>query len=218
MFKADKYQQEPLLPLVVFFILGALITIPAVRLEWWAMDSLNLAHDRGVWDNFLLAFVVVALWEEALKMLILMGVYRRTFFDEPLDGIVYAVMVGMGFATMENIAYYERFGSEALWVRAFTAIPAHLAFAIIQGYFVGKARFRERGTFPSGRRLIWYGFGTSFLLHGMYDLLIFNDRWQWLFVLATSSMYLCLFYCRDLIQIHLENSPFKKIDHTHDTT
>jgi protease PrsW len=216
MFKADKYQQEPLLPLVVFFALGALVTIPAVQLEWWAMDTLDIAHNRSLLDNFLLAFVVVALWEEGLKMLILLGVYRRSFFDEPLDGIVYAVMVGMGFATMENIAYYERFGSETLWVRAFTAVPAHLVFAIIQGYFIGKARFREQGTLPSGKRLVGYGFGISLLLHGLYDVLIFNDRWQWLFVLATSSMYLCLFYCRDLIHIHLENSPFKHQHHPDD--
>ena len=210
MFRADKYQREPLVPLVLFFFFGAMVTIPAVKLEWWAMSYMDFEHHRSIWDNFLLAFIVVALWEESLKMLVLMTIYRRKFFDEPLDGIVYAVMIGMGFATMENIAYYERFGQEALWIRAFTAIPAHLVFAVIQGYYVGKARFKDPNAKISKKRLLIYGFLISFLLHGIYDLMIFNDRWQWLFVLATTSLYLCLFYCRELILIHLENSPFKK--------
>jgi protease PrsW len=210
MFRIDKYDREPLLPLIVFFFLGGLITIPAIKAEWWAMDVLSVENNRSVWDNFLLAFFVVALWEELLKMLILLGTYRRSFFNEPLDGIVYAVMIGMGFATVENIAYYERFGTHSLWIRTFTAIPAHLIFAVIQGYFIGKARFTRGISKKEARKLILYGFLITFFLHGLYDMLIFNDRWQWLFVLATSSVYLCLFYCRELILIHLDDSPFKK--------
>jgi protease PrsW len=208
MFRADKYDREPLVPLVLTFVAGALITIPAIRLEQWVMYAYDMEEHRSLGETFMLAFGVVSLWEEGLKLLILLLVFPRRFFDEPLDGIVYAVMVGMGFATLENIAYLERFGPQSLIVRAFTAIPAHLVFAIVMGYFVGKAKFAV--TKHERNRLIANGFFLAFFLHGMYDLLIFQDRWQWLVILATSTTYLCLFYAGDLIREHLEDSPFKK--------
>ena len=31
--------------------------------------------------------------------------YNDVAFNEPMDGIVYAVMISLGFATVENIAY-----------------------------------------------------------------------------------------------------------------
>ncbi|MBK7649981.1 MAG: PrsW family intramembrane metalloprotease [Flammeovirgaceae bacterium] len=33
------------------------------------------------------------------------ALYNNKHFNEPFDGIVYSVMVGMGFATFENILY-----------------------------------------------------------------------------------------------------------------
>lgn len=212
MFRADKYEREPLGPLVFSFAAGAMITIPAIRVEQWVMDAYNLKEHRNLGENFLLAFGVVALWEEALKMLVLLAVFPRRFFNEPIDGIVYAVMIGMGFATFENIAYMERFGDQSLFIRAFTAIPAHLVFAVIQGYFAGKAKFlfKEKDNRHERRRLMGNGFFISFFMHGVYDLLIFQDRWQWLFMLATSATYLCLFYASELIREHLDNSPFRK--------
>jgi len=208
MFRADKYEREPLGPLVLTFLAGAVVTIPAIQLERWVMSAYDMETHRTWGETFMLAFGVVSLWEEGLKLLILLLVFPRKFFNEPLDGIVYAVMVGMGFATMENIAYLERFGAQGLLVRAFTAIPAHLVFAIVMGYFLGKAKFAA--TQHDRNRLMANGFFLAFFLHGIYDLLIFQDKWQWLFMLATSTTYLCLFYAGDLIREHLDNSPFRR--------
>ena len=58
------------------------------------------------------------------------------------DGIVYAVMIGMGFATLENIIYASRFGLETTLFRAFTAVPAHGVFAAIMGYYIGVGKVR----------------------------------------------------------------------------
>ena len=70
--------------------------------------------------------------------------YRKKEFDEPFDGIVYAVMVGMGFATVENISYVSQYGLMTGIMRLFMAVPAHASFAIIMGYFMGKARFSAK--------------------------------------------------------------------------
>jgi RsiW-degrading membrane proteinase PrsW (M82 family) len=45
-------------------------------------------------------------WRKAANFLVLRYYsFTRRSFDEPLDGIVYSVLVSMGFATVENVFY-----------------------------------------------------------------------------------------------------------------
>ena len=48
--------------------------------------------------------------EEALKAAILVRFYlaRKDEFDGVVDGVIYAAMVGLGFAFAENVDYYGR--------------------------------------------------------------------------------------------------------------
>lgn len=207
-FRVDKYEREPLVPLLVCFALGAVVTFPALEIEKWAFHQLK-PYEKGFGVITLTAFVAVALNEEFFKFIVLrLFAFPRRFFNEPLDGIVYSVMIAMGFATMENISFASRFGLETVLLRAFTAVPAHLVFGIVAGYYSGLAKFD-----PGQRsRLLWQGFGMAFLLHGIYDFLILQKWSDWLLVLASVSLYLCLFYCSDLIKEHLNKSPFRHSD------
>jgi len=206
-FRVDKYEREPFVPLALCFAIGALLTIPAIQFEKWTLTHIGTHDPKGFFETFWLSFIVVALPEEFLKYGALRGgVFPRRFFNEPLDGIVYAVLIGMGFAAMENLAYADRFGIDTMLLRTFTAVPAHLVFAIVQGYYTGLAKFNP----ARRRRLLWQGFGLSVLLHGIYDFLIFQDWSDWLFVVATLALYMCLFFCVSLIREHLHNSPFRK--------
>ena len=54
------------------------------------------------------------------------------------SGIVYAVMVSMGFATLENILYVYSYGYETGVLELLLAVPAHATFAVLMGYFMGK--------------------------------------------------------------------------------
>lgn len=205
-FRADKYEREPLVPLLMCFAMGAAITLPALQIEKWAFAHLQTGGS-GLGQVAFTAFVAIALNEEFFKFLVLLFfAFPRQFFNEPFDGIVYSVMIAMGFATMENISFANRFGLETVLLRAFSAVPAHLVFGVVAGYFAGLAKFS-----PAARtRLLLRGFGLAVLLHGVYDLLILQNWSDWLLVLATVSLYLCLFYCNDLIKEHLDQSPFKK--------
>jgi RsiW-degrading membrane proteinase PrsW (M82 family) len=204
-FRADKYEREPLVPLLVCFGLGAAMTFPALEIEKWAYYQMK-PYEKGLGAVVFTAFISLALNEEVFKFAVLrFAAYPRSFFNEPLDGIVYSVMIAMGFATMENLFYASRFGVETLLLRAFTAVPAHLVFSIVAGYYVGLAKFAPKRR----NKLLWQGFGMAVLLHGIYDLLILQKWSDWLLVLATLSLYLCLFFCNNMIKEHLEKSPFK---------
>ena len=53
--------------------------------------------------------------------------------------------------------------------RMFLAIPAHATFAILMGYFMGKAKFSPKRE----RKLMWAGLFWSILFHGSYDFFLF---------------------------------------------
>ena len=205
-FRADRYEREGLWPLLLCLLLGALATLPAINIERWFIEIFYPQH-RNLATTMLLAFGVVAANEELFKFgVILLGAFPYRFFNEPMDGIVYAVMVGMGFASVENLAYADRFGLETVLVRSLTAVPAHLVFSIVMGYYIGKARFQV------GHRaaLLAKGFLIPFLLHGIYDFLIIQEMSAWLTVLGALSVYIGLYYARLMINDHLDHSPFRK--------
>jgi RsiW-degrading membrane proteinase PrsW (M82 family) len=206
MYRLDRYEHEPLIPLLLSFLAGALVTIPAIQIEKAAFIWVGRPGFINLAEAALLGFVFIAANEEILKFLLLrFGPYPRSYFNEPLDGIVYAVIIAMGFATAENIAYADRFGMPTLLLRTLTALPAHLVFAIIQGYYAGLAKFSPNG----GPQLLWRGLLLSILLHGFYDLLILQQLFEWMFLLATVMLYLGLYYFYQFIQEHQDNSPFR---------
>jgi RsiW-degrading membrane proteinase PrsW (M82 family) len=97
----DRYEPEPRSLLLLGLGWGAFIaTSAAIFLQ--AFDAFAFGPGEAT-ESVLVAPVT----EEAAKglfILLLLG-YRRAELDGVLDGIVYAGMVGIGFAFMENILY-----------------------------------------------------------------------------------------------------------------
>lgn len=206
----DIYEKEPHRYLLACFGFGMLSTIPAVYLEQFG-QSLGIMEGVNPFVTFLFAFVVVAGSEELVKFLFLRHyIYPKKEFNEPMDGIVYAVMIGMGFATLENILYVTNFGLEVALVRMFTAVPAHAAFAVIMGYYVGLAKFKYSKA--AENRLLATGLLGAVVLHGAYDFFLFQQIYEGLAILAFVSLILGIRFGRDLIKRHQEDSPFKEVN------
>ncbi len=202
----DKYEKEDFRILALHFLLGVLLAIPVYFLEKYATEA-GLDNPGNFWDSLLFAFVVIALLEELAKFLPLAGwTYRARFFDEPIDGIVYAVFIAMGFAAFENGVYAWKHEMETTLVRAFTAVPAHAAFGVIQGYYVGLARFdgSKKSSFFLGKGLV-----ISILIHGIYDFFLLYEWYNWLVLLALVVLGLSVYYARNLVSLQQEKSPFK---------
>ncbi len=114
------------------------------------------------------AFLVAALPEEGFKLLALWLLLRKNpYFDEHIDGIVYAVFLSLGFAAVENIFYlidnYDNWISVGI-SRALLAVPGHYAFGVLMGFFYSKYYFVNRS--QHNKYLI---FLAPFMAHGIYD-------------------------------------------------
>jgi RsiW-degrading membrane proteinase PrsW (M82 family) len=96
------------------------------------------------------AVISAPIVEETAKALILFIFFfwKKDEFDGVIDGIVYAAMVGLGFAMTENIQYYgnavNRGGGEGLTflfiLRGFIAPFSHPMFTSFTGIGLGLAR------------------------------------------------------------------------------
>ncbi len=170
----DKYDREPIPLLLMSFLLGMVAAIPCIFIETTASRflarTLMEAQIPSYINIIVQSFLVIALTEEGVKYFVLKNVcFRLKSFDEPFDGIVYAVMVSMGFATIENAGYVFMHGFNTGLMRMFLSVPAHAAFAVIMGYYVGLAKF----SLAKRRLYLLQGFLMAVFFHGIYDSFLF---------------------------------------------
>lgn len=202
----DKYEKEPTKLLIISFLLGAIVSVIITTIFYIFFNSFLPLEDKlSVWEQFKQAFFVVGFSEELSKYLIvLLFAQRHKEFNEPFDGIVYAVMVSMGFAATENIMYVLQHGASTALLRAFTAVPAHATFGILMGYFMGMAKFKPNKLF-----LNLCGLSLAIVFHGAYDFFLFINFIPGIWVGAFVSLALGLFLSRKAIKRHQKGSFFK---------
>jgi protease PrsW len=202
----DHHEPEPLGLLLLAFFFGILSTI-IVLLIGIPLGEYVPINENDLTEQAFHAFIIVALLEELSKFLFVRGIlYNNKNFNEPFDGIVYSVMVGMGFATAENLLYIfdSDGGVGTALMRMFTAVPAHASFAVLMGYFLGKAKFEHR----KGHHVI-YALGVATLFHGIYDYCLFVSFIPGIWLGAVALLMLAITLGRKAIRIHQLASPFR---------
>ena len=99
-------------------------------------------------------------------------ILRRNEFNEPMDGIVYGVVVSLGFATYENYDYVFRLAETweiapeqmAIW-RSYSAVPMHGLNGCLMGFYFGMYAFSAENKF------LYRSLYVPYILHGIYNYL-----------------------------------------------
>jgi RsiW-degrading membrane proteinase PrsW (M82 family) len=173
----DRFEPEPPWLLVLAFVWGAAIAV-FFSLLFNGLHEGIMTEVVGAASASLLTTVVAAPFVEELTKgaaLLLLFFWKRDHFDNVTDGIVYASMVGLGFAMTENVQYYgESFatpypGPAAVFVlRGMLGPFSHPLFTSMTGIGFGAARESSRSwvkwVAPLG------GLATAMLLHAAWNL------------------------------------------------
>jgi RsiW-degrading membrane proteinase PrsW (M82 family) len=97
------------------------------------------------WVQLLASILVIGFVQEFLVYAsVRYSIYRSRDFDERVDGVIYAIAAGLGYATVLNFQYVMQHGGVDVGVGAMTVTINALAqagFAGIIGYFLGQAKF-----------------------------------------------------------------------------
>lgn len=146
----DRYDPEPLWLLALAFAWGALV---AVIVSFIINTIIGVGVSIGVSPEagqFAGAVISAPIFEEGSKGLglILLLVFFRRQFDDILDGIVFAGVIALGFATVENVLYYGRAIGDAglgglivlFVVRGIMSPFAHVTFTCMTGIGCGISR------------------------------------------------------------------------------
>ncbi|MCY9589398.1 glutamic-type intramembrane protease PrsW [Paenibacillus chitinolyticus] len=199
----DRYETEPIHLVGKLFLCGVLLVIPAMVLQNSFMQEI------GGDNHFTFAFFISGGLEEFLKWFVVYHlIYRHDSFDEPYDGIVYAVAVSLGFATLENILYAFANGisMSSLLMRALLPVSGHALFGVMMGYYLGKAKFMR----SQERKYLLASLFLPILWHGAFDyiLLVAANNWIW-FMLP----FMTLLWIRTLWKVDRANdrSPLRVV-------
>src|SRR5256884_6519844 len=159
--------------LATAFFWGALV---AVFVAFVFNTSLSIiaavaTHNAQVGEAFG-AVISAPIVEESAKALILVILFfwKKDEFDGIVDGIVYAGMVGLGFAMTENILYYGRavqHGAGVLTLvfilRGMAAPFSHPLFTSMTGIGLGWSRQSDNGFVKVTMPVL--GFMLAILMH-----------------------------------------------------
>ncbi|QYR19934.1 intramembrane metalloprotease PrsW [Paenibacillus sp. sptzw28] len=196
----DRYEAEPFHMVVRVFLLGVLIVLPIMVIQrglllWWG--------DQPV----VFAFAVSAGVEELVKWFMLYHIiYNHTEFDEPYDGIVYAVAASLGFATVENVLYavFQPSSAGSLLVRALLPVSGHALFGVTMGYYLGKAKFVSK---TISRKYLMLAAGIPLAEHGVYDWIMGSGSTYWVWFIVPLMAYLWIKGIRKMNRAN-SRSPF----------
>lgn len=164
-------------------------------LEW--LPALPL-HQLGFW--FMVGFN-----EELAKLVVLLLLaYPSKDFQEPFDGVLYAAVVAIGFATIENALYVKQYGISILVTRTLITLPIHIFVSVPMGYYMAQSYFSlKQTTRPASAppkthwpsiRLLLTGWAIAAVLHGSYDAFLSLGVSEWaylqLFLMGGMTFYL----------------------------
>ncbi|HVE73037.1 MAG TPA: PrsW family glutamic-type intramembrane protease [Thermoanaerobaculia bacterium] len=173
----DRFEPEPSWLLALAFIWGAAIAVFFSLLFNVVNEGLFTAIAGAATASTLTAVLSAPFVEELTKgaALLLLFLWKRDEFDNVTDGIVYATMVGLGFAMTENVQYYGRAavqgggGTAAVFfLRGIMGPFAHPLFTCMTGIGFGASRETDK------RWLKWFaplcGIGLAMTLHSLWNL------------------------------------------------
>ena len=156
---------------IIAFLLGTSLTFFLYLLIPIA-EIVNDIFFDGYGNIFFMQYFRAATLEESLKFLVLYYyAYKLKNFDEPMDAIVFATTISLGFAAVENIEYVlmaDNQQFEIAFARALSAIPLHALCGVIMGLFFGLAVFSDKNNTHN----LFLALAVPIAIHGSYNFVI----------------------------------------------
>lgn len=202
--QSDRFK-EPGHLLIASFLLGCAIDIPLGLFINITEDIIAPLLGLEVWNEALPAYGIsehafqnffrAAFLEESVKFAILIFFCTRlTALNEPMDAVIYASAIGLGYATMENIGYLR--AAPFLGVPEWSMVKGrlyplvmHFGFGVIMGLFLSQNLFVERSVFKR-RVMIILSLLVPVMYHGIYN---YKAGWD-VFPILTLIFIIGIFY------------------------
>jgi protease PrsW len=192
-----KFTKWPYALLFKSFLWGmfsiVLVLVVQLLASYFELDKLN-----NIRRILFYAVVIMAFFAEVAKFFVFKAlVYYKNEFRTPVDGIIFAVMIAMGFATMNNILYFVNIPHLSVsGVNAITAGPANVIFGVIMGFFIGLGKLRRMRFIDSMTALV-----AAIVFHGLYDFCLLTKDYRLLLAFFVGATIIGFSLCIAAIRI-----------------
>ena len=183
--RKDKSPEPNSIVLKLFFwgmLLAPLAIILELLLIWLLnpniqfLSILSQMPQNGFIKIILAATLVPAIVEECLKYAVVRFKFlKNSEFDEPTDVMLYCIIVGLGFASVENLLVIFKISSSdigqalgTMSLRFFGATLVHALACGIVGYWLAKGLSRLKNR----TKMVSIGLTLAIIFHSCYNYLI----------------------------------------------
>lgn len=193
--KKDRGHKEPLGALFIAMGFGFLAVILAFFLEDLFIpqaieEGLNAGKNIEMGFNLLQASLMIGIVEEGVKAIPLaLFIFKRKYFDELTDGVIYFGITALTFGMIENIAYGLSYGIGTGIFRIIFLPYLHAGFTILFGISLAYKKVLNKSWL-----VVIAGFASAVLVHAIYDYFAFTGGLGMLVVLIiTVGLNIMLF-------------------------
>ncbi|MEW5805513.1 MAG: PrsW family intramembrane metalloprotease [Patescibacteria group bacterium] len=196
---------EPRPLLLLAFFLGIFSTVFALGAGVLLLRLFEFSgmEKQAVQNSFWFMFLGVALVEELFKFLMAYLFLRRNpVFDEPVDAVIYLVVIALGFAFVENIIYlvsvfnqYSGSFSQVVYFLTLRFVGANFLHSLasgLVGYFWAIGIIKHRP-----KKFIFLGIGLASLIHALFNFLVIKFGMPFYAGAVFLLFILALFLLRD---------------------
>jgi len=170
--REDKKRPEPTSLLALSFIAGAITVFIVFPIE-------NFTY--SIFSGHILITSIAFIEEFAKYLAIYLVALRSKHFDEPIDAIVYAITVALGFSAMENFLYIinltqdggTTIGAINGNLRFIGATLLHTVSSATIGVAIGLSFYKK---YIKKVFYLLVGLTTATFLHALFNLTIINTQ------------------------------------------
>ncbi len=176
------YLQAPILAVLLIFYLNrkfkiasnkhllkayglGLVAIATLFVFDLIVESMGYDQLKNLKRSGFYSFVIIGFGSQVGIFIVLRYLFLPLkHFSSPLDGIIYAMLISLGFSTIALPLFdFGLFAREPSSIFIYTLPLANLLFSIVMGFFVGMGKYRKNRLIDS-----LTGLGTASFFMGFY--------------------------------------------------
>ena len=198
--------REPIRAIILTLLISYAATSLFAELKY---GILNLP-EAWLDNHFINSLFLIALPEELTKFFVLYFYCSKTSsFNEPMDGVVYGSLAGLGFAINEALSYAQFYQEDlnstseimySILIRGLLAVPGHALDGIIMGAFIGYAIFRKVNLYL----FIFLAIVTPTLFHFLWDYSLFIGNNSYVYLIYFLQILIAVFIFRKFRKMQKE--------------
>lgn len=215
--KIDVLEKERISDIIIAFCIGFLT--PNIALYIYEIHvNIGFDFNDNFWNDLVYSIVGVGLTEEFSKLIgvtLLFFIIRKRL-NEPIDYLIFAGIVALGFAIRENYIYYYNYGSQIITGRTLISSLTHIINTSICVYGLFRYKIFNRGNIFVNSVI---GITIAVVSHGLFDFFLTQQFIGKLTPFLASGIYLIgINFWIQMINNCINFSPFFNYDKLNGTT